>query len=102
LRIHLLLIALVFPCVGAVPFTSVEARGQDKIRIGISSTSPGFLPTVVAEYKGFYSKYNLASEHIRIALAIAMNALGSGDLDYAITMLKASLGDQDKSDRDLR
>src|SRR5262245_52094921 len=59
---------------------------QDKIRIGISSTSPGFLPTVVAEQKGFFTKYGLASEHIRISLAVAMNALGTGDLDYAITM----------------
>ena len=47
---------------------------------------PGFLPTVIAEHKGFYTKYGLASEHVRISLAIAMNALGSGDLDYAITM----------------
>ncbi len=66
--------------------TASKALAQDKIRIGISSTSPGFLPTVVAEKKGFYSKYGLSSEHIRISLAVAMNALGTGDLDYAITM----------------
>ena len=63
-----------------------DAYTQDKIRIGISSTSPGFLPTVVAEQKGFFAKYGLSSEHIRISLAVAMNALGTGDLDYAITM----------------
>jgi NitT/TauT family transport system substrate-binding protein len=63
-----------------------SARAQEKIRIGISSSSPGFLPTVVAEKKGFFSKYGLASEHIRISLAVAMNALGTEDLDYAITM----------------
>jgi NitT/TauT family transport system substrate-binding protein len=67
-------------------FGPVEARAQEKIRIGISSSSPGFLPTVVAEKKGLYSKHGLASEHIRISLAVAMNALGTGDLDYAITM----------------
>lgn len=67
-------------------FDPVEGGAQDKIRIGISSSSPGFLPTVIAEKKGFYSKYGLASEHIRISLAVAMNALGTGDLDYAITM----------------
>jgi NitT/TauT family transport system substrate-binding protein len=83
---QLLLVGLLFACVGELVFTSIEVRAQDKIRIGISSSSPGFLPTVVAEHKGFYAKYGLASEHIRIALAIAMNALGSGDLDYAITM----------------
>jgi NitT/TauT family transport system substrate-binding protein len=40
----------------------------------------------VAEKKGIFSKYGLASEHIRISLAVAMNALGTEDLDYAITM----------------
>jgi NitT/TauT family transport system substrate-binding protein len=78
--------ALLLMCVAVTVFTPVEARGQDKIRIGISSSSPGFLPTVIAEHKGFYAKYGLASEHVRISLAIAMNALGSGDLNYAITM----------------
>ena len=77
---------LILICLTVIVFTVPEARGQDKIRIGISSNSPGFLPTVIAEHKGFYSKYGLASEHIRISLAVAMNALGSGDLDYAITM----------------
>ena len=69
-----------------VALVSGGAHAQDKIRIGISSTSPGFLPTVVAEQKGFFTKYGLSSEHIRISLAVAMNALGTGDLDYAITM----------------
>jgi NitT/TauT family transport system substrate-binding protein len=63
-----------------------NAAAQEKIRIGISSSSPGFLPTVVAEQKGFFAKYGLASEHIRISLAVAMNALSTGDLDYAVTM----------------
>jgi NitT/TauT family transport system substrate-binding protein len=66
--------------------SSSTAQAQEKIRIGISSSSPGFLPTVIAEKKGFYSKYGLQSEHIRISLAVAINALGTGDLDYAITM----------------
>lgn len=79
-RVLLLLIA------GMSLFAPVQGRAQDKIRIGISSSSPGFLPTVIGEKKGFYSKYGLASEHIRISLAVAMNALGTGDLDYAITM----------------
>src|SRR5437773_1027461 len=77
-----------------VGFLSValQARAQDKIRIGISSSSPGFLPTVVAERKGFFTKYGLSSEHIRISLAVAMNALSTGDLDYAITMAQAISG----------
>src|SRR5262245_20257725 len=64
---------------------SAADEGQ-KIRIGISSKSLGFLPTIVAEKKGFYKKYDLESEHIHISLAIAMNALGTGDLDYAVTV----------------
>lgn len=62
------------------------ARGEERIRIGISANSAAFLPTIVAEKKGFYAKYGLTSEHINISLAIAMNALGTGDLDYAVTM----------------
>jgi NitT/TauT family transport system substrate-binding protein len=79
-------VVLLLLIAGMSLFGPVEGEAQEKIRIGISSSSPGFLPTVVAEKKGFYSKYGLASEHIRISLAVAMNALGTGDLDYAITM----------------
>jgi NitT/TauT family transport system substrate-binding protein len=81
-----LLNAFLSMCVTLTVLHTIEARGEDKIRIGISSSSPGFLPTVVAEHKGFFTKYGLTSEHVRISLAIAMNALGSGDLNYAITM----------------
>jgi NitT/TauT family transport system substrate-binding protein len=79
--------------VGASQFLAFHnGYAQEKIRIGISSTSPGFLPTVVAEQKGFFAKYGLSSEHIRISLAVAMNALGTGDLDYAITIAQAVSG----------
>src|SRR4029450_3611588 len=57
---------------------------QDKIRIGISAVSLGFLPTVVAEKKGFYAKYGLTSEHVLVPCAIATNALLSEDLDYNV------------------
>jgi ABC-type nitrate/sulfonate/bicarbonate transport system substrate-binding protein len=60
-----------------------EVPAQEKIRIGLSTHSPGFLPTVIAEKKGFYAKYGLASEHILIAISVGMNALGTGDLDYS-------------------
>src|SRR5437870_3911693 len=77
-------------CLGRVGAPAIDkAYAEDKIRIGISSTSPGFLPTVVAEQKGLFSKYGLSSEHIRISLSVAMNALGTGDLDYAITVAQA-------------
>ena len=60
-----------------------EVRAQEKIRIGLSTHSPGFLPTIIAEKKGFYAKYGLAPEHILIAISVGMNALGTGDLDYS-------------------
>jgi ABC-type nitrate/sulfonate/bicarbonate transport system substrate-binding protein len=65
---------------------SHEALARDKIRIGISFLSPSFLPTIVAERKGFYAKYGLASEHVLISLSVAMSALGTGDLDYACSV----------------
>jgi ABC-type nitrate/sulfonate/bicarbonate transport system substrate-binding protein len=61
------------------------------VRFGISSDSPGFLPTIVAEKKGFYKKYGLNSQHIMVKLSVAMNALGTGDLDYAVTMAQGVL-----------
>jgi len=69
-----------------------RAAAQEKVRIGISSSSPGFLPTVVAEQRGFFTKYGLVSEHIRISLSVAMNALSTGDLDYAVTMAQGIAG----------
>lgn len=62
----------------------VPAHSQQRIRIGISAASLGFLPTVLAEKKGFYSKHGINSEHVMIPCAIATNALLSGDLDYAV------------------
>lgn len=59
-------------------------HAQERIRIGISTASLGFLPTVVSERKGFYTKYGLATEHVQVACAIATNALLSDDLDYAV------------------
>lgn len=57
---------------------------QDRNRIGISSISLGFLPTVLAEKKGFYAKHGLTTEHVVMPCAIATNALLSEDLDYAV------------------
>ena len=61
-----------------------DLHAQERIRIGISTASLGFLPTVVSERKGFYTKYGLATEHVQVACAIATNALLSDDLDYAV------------------
>jgi NitT/TauT family transport system substrate-binding protein len=63
---------------------SQTSGAQEKPRIGISAVSLGFLPTIVAEKKGFYVKYGLTPEHVLVACAIATNALLSEDLDYAV------------------
>jgi NitT/TauT family transport system substrate-binding protein len=78
-------VLLLFAC-GVLSWASVasNAHSQERIRIGISTASLGFLPTVIAERKGFYTKHGLATEHVQIACAIATNALLSGDLDYAV------------------
>jgi NitT/TauT family transport system substrate-binding protein len=65
-------------------FPHAPAHSQRRIRIGISAASLGFLPTVLAEKKGFYQKHAINSEHVMIPCAIATNALLSGDLDYAV------------------
>jgi NitT/TauT family transport system substrate-binding protein len=69
----------------AILFCSqAPAHAQERIRIGISSVSLGFLPTMIAEKKGFYAKHALTPEHVLVPCAIATNALLSEDLDYAV------------------
>jgi ABC-type nitrate/sulfonate/bicarbonate transport system substrate-binding protein len=60
------------------------AHAEERMRVGISAVSLGFLPTVMAEKKGFYTKYGLIAEHVLVPCAIATNALLSEDLDYAV------------------
>ena len=76
-RLALTLLALVL-------WPQVPAHSQQRIRIGISAASLGFLPTVLAEKKGFYNKHGINSEHVLVPCAIATNALLSDDLDYAV------------------
>ena len=61
-----------------------EVAAQEKIRIGISAISLGFLPTIIAEKKAFYAKHGIQSEHVLVPCAIATNALLSDDLDFAV------------------
>jgi len=79
----------IFLCACVVLFLCVsntQVRAQERIRIGISSVSPGFIPTIIAEQKGFYTKYGLRSEHVIISLAVAINALGTGELDCVVSV----------------
>ena len=70
--------------IGVLCLRDLPANAQERIRIGISAVSLGFLPTVLAEKRGFYAKYNLLAEHVLVPCAIAINALLSEDLDYAV------------------
>src|SRR5512145_2513991 len=63
-----------------VPGTQVHA--QDRVRIGISSHGFGFLPTVLAENRGFYAKQRITTEHVMIKSSIATVALDNNDIDY--------------------
>jgi NitT/TauT family transport system substrate-binding protein len=67
-----------------IVWSQVPAHSQERVRIGISAASLGFLPTVLAEKKGFYSKHGFNSEHVLVPCAIATTALLSGDLDSAV------------------
>ena len=50
------------------------AYAEERMRVGISAVSLGFLPTVLAEKKGLYTKYGLVAEHVLVPCAIATNA----------------------------
>ncbi|MGZ8427549.1 MAG: hypothetical protein ACXWYD_21595, partial [Candidatus Binatia bacterium] len=43
-----------------------NGAAQEKIRIGISAISLGFLPTIIAEKKSFYAKHAIESEHVLV------------------------------------
>src|SRR5690242_21957251 len=79
-----ILIGIVTPAAYLIGIVTPAAYADDRIRIGISAVSLGFLPTVIAERKGFYTKYGLASEHVLVPCAIATNAILSEDLDYNV------------------
>ena len=84
MRINALLRATLITLVLFPIIVTSGVQAQERIRIGISAVSLGFLPTVIAERKGFYTKYGLASEHVLVPCAIATNAILSEDLDYNV------------------
>src|SRR5687767_15032717 len=75
---------LILTLLAFILWLQISAHSQERARIGISAASLGFLPTVLAEKKGFYSKHGINSEHVLVPCAIATNALLSDDLDYAV------------------
>jgi NitT/TauT family transport system substrate-binding protein len=69
-----------------------SASAQENVTIGIAGENFSFLPFRIAQEKGFYKKYGLNVQHVRIPGAnVAISALVSGNLDYGthyqVTML---------------
>jgi NitT/TauT family transport system substrate-binding protein len=69
-----------------------EVTAQGTTTIGIAGENFSFLPFRIAQEKGFYRKWGLNVQHVRIPGAnVAISALVSGNLDfgthYQVTML---------------
>jgi ABC-type nitrate/sulfonate/bicarbonate transport system substrate-binding protein len=56
--------------------------GRDKVRIGVSGKSIGFLDVWAAQEKGFYRKHGLQPEVIAIRPDLTIMALQTGQMDY--------------------
>jgi NitT/TauT family transport system substrate-binding protein len=61
-----------------------QLHAQDRVVIGISGRGFGFLPTVLAEKKGFFTKYGITTEHVMIQSSIATLALDNNNIDYYV------------------
>ena len=68
----------------SVVVLAAQVHAQDRVRIGISSHGFGFLPTVLAENRGFYAKHGITTEHVMIKSSIATVALDNNDIDYYV------------------
>ena len=87
-----LLIILVLELALSLVLDRQISGGQESITIGIAGENFSFLPFRIAQEKGFYKKYGLDVQHVRIPGAnVAISALVSGNLDYGthyqVTML---------------
>jgi NitT/TauT family transport system substrate-binding protein len=69
-------------------------KGNEKVRIAVSSKSLGFLDVWAAREKGFYRKHGLDPEIIAMRPPLTIAALQAGEIDYSFgvsTTLRASL-----------
>jgi ABC-type nitrate/sulfonate/bicarbonate transport system substrate-binding protein len=72
----------------------IASEKREKIRIGVSSKSLGFLDTWVAHENGFFRKHGLDSEVVTIRATLLMVAIHSGELDYSAvsgTVIRAAV-----------
>jgi len=90
--------ALVWGIVGILLAISSQSfaaeKGNERVRIAVSSKSLGFLDVWAARGRGFYQKQGLDAEIIAMRPPLAIAALQAGEIDYsfgASTLLRASL-----------
>jgi len=71
--------------------TSLGAHAQDTIKIGLLRLA-SHSPSIIAEGKGYFAKQNLKVEFVVFQAAQPMAvAIASGDVDFGVTAISASL-----------
>src|SRR3954469_1603402 len=75
------LIRYVFVALVLVPSA---ASAADRIRISVTNFNMSFLPSGIAQKRGFFKEEGLEAEVIRMNANIAIAALASGDVDYTM------------------
>jgi NitT/TauT family transport system substrate-binding protein len=76
-------IAILVLCAIDIGTATAAERGRERVLIGVSSKSIGFLDPWVAHEKGFFRKYGLDSEVITIRPNLSVVALHAGEIDYS-------------------
>ena len=61
-----------------------QSLAADKIRLSVTNFNMSFLPAGLAAKKGFFKEEGLEAEVIRMNANVAVAALASGDVDYAM------------------
>jgi NitT/TauT family transport system substrate-binding protein len=76
-------VAILILCTIGIRVAPAAERGRDRVLIGVSSKSIGFLDPWVAHEKGFFRKYGIESEVITIRPNLSVVALHAGEIDYS-------------------
>ncbi|HEX9442824.1 MAG TPA: ABC transporter substrate-binding protein [Candidatus Binatia bacterium] len=63
---------------------SGTGAAADKIRISVTNFNMSFLPSGIAQKKGFFREEGLEAEVIRMNANVAIAALAGGDVDYTM------------------
>jgi NitT/TauT family transport system substrate-binding protein len=68
----------------AAVMIAAPAHAADRIRISVTNFNMSFLPSGIAQKKGFFREEGLEAEVIRMNANVAIAALASGDVDYTM------------------